>query len=377
MSEKTERKYYPAAVVWEITFACNMRCLHCGTAAGKIRSDELTTQEALNLIDELTDLGSERITLSGGEPLLRKDWALLARRVNERGAHAYLITNGYAVDEAIIAQFEELGFKNIGVSFDGTEKTHNYIRQRDESYRRAVKAMSMMAKSGKINFCAVSQISNMNLGELDQIKRILEDIGVPKWRIQMTTSTGRMREHSEMVLTLDRFPQFIDKLLAYKQSNGIAIDVGENIGFYGCKGTKLWDDKPYMGCFAGLRVAGITSNGDVRGCLSLPEEFKEGNIRDSSFAAIWNNPQGFAYNRQFSNLTAEGFCRTCKYQPLCRGGCATTSYAASGTRANNPYCIYQVELQEGIDGPDNDLVADLLEHVNRKLKAEARPIESQ
>ncbi len=74
----SEFKLYPSAVVWEITFACNMRCIHCGTSAGKRRPDELTTEEALNLIDELAELGSEAITISGGEPLLRDDWPLLA-----------------------------------------------------------------------------------------------------------------------------------------------------------------------------------------------------------------------------------------------------------------------------------------------------------
>ena len=68
----TDFKFYPWSVVWEITFACNMRCLHCGTSAGKKRPDELNTHEALQLIDELADLGADNITLSGGEPLLRE-----------------------------------------------------------------------------------------------------------------------------------------------------------------------------------------------------------------------------------------------------------------------------------------------------------------
>ena len=101
-------KFYPETVVWEITFACNMRCLHCGTSAGKQRPEELSTDEALSLIDELTELGCKNVTLSGGEPLLRKDWKVLAQRLKDNGLISYLITNGYAMNEKYADDIEAL-----------------------------------------------------------------------------------------------------------------------------------------------------------------------------------------------------------------------------------------------------------------------------
>jgi len=354
-------EFFPETVVWEITFACNMRCLHCGTSAGKKRPDELTAEEALSLIDELAGLGCKSITLSGGEPFLREDWAELAARVKERGIRAYLITNGYAVTDEIVRELKRLEMNNVGVSFDGTEKTHNYIRRREDSWQKARNAMSLMAKHGQ-KFCAVSQISNINLGELDEIRQTLIDVGCPLWRIQMTTFTGRM--HKELVLPLENYPRLVDKLLEFKQKNDeIRIDVGENIGYYGCKGSQLWDATPFLGCYAGTRVAGVESNGDVKGCLSMQEEFVEGNIRDSSFTEIWNNPEGFLYNRRFTRETAGGACRECRYLPLCRGGCATTSVSASGERANNPYCMYQLEQKQGIEPVDSEVIAKLLDMI--------------
>ncbi len=351
-------KFYPDTVVWEITFACNMRCLHCGTAAGKLRPTELTTQEALGLIDELADLGCARIHISGGEPLLREDWRELARHMNTRGIHAYLITNGYVVTENIVKDFKELQIRNVGVSFDGIETTHNYIRQNKESHRRALNAMRLMREQ-EVLFCAITQVSNLNLGELDQIRQTLIDAGCPAWRIQMTTCTGRMSR--DLVLDLDNYPALIDKCLEYKKENSVIdIDVGENIGYYGCKGTELRDGHLYLGCYAGTRILGIESDGTVKGCLSMPEDFVEGNIRDSSLTAIWNNPEGFKYNRQFTRNTATGECHACKYLPLCRGGCTTTSWSATGQRANNPYCIYQIEQKQGIQPRDNETISRLL-----------------
>ena len=92
----------------------------------------------------------------------------------------------------------------------------------------------------------------------------------------------------------------------------------------------------------------------------MPEEFVEGNIRRRSFTEIWNNPDGFAYNRKFTRETAAGACRECRYLPLCRGGCATTSVSQSGCRADNPYCIYRMEVEEGISPVDPQEVVGLL-----------------
>lgn len=353
-----EFRFFPQHVVWEITFACNMRCLHCGTAAGKVRPDELTAAEAQALIDELAGLGCEMITLSGGEPLLRKDWREMTARIIGHGMKAYLVSNGYAVDQKTVDDFKRLEFTNVGISFDGTEKTHEYIRQSKGSFARAINAMRLMEKTG-IRFCALTQVSNINLHELDDIRKFLIDAGCKEWRIQMTTLTGRMQK--DFVLSLENYPRLIDKLLEFKKDNTILIDVGENIGYYGCKGLALNDNMPHLGCYAGVRVAGIESNGNVKGCLSMQEQFVEGNIRESSFTEIWNNPKGFAYNRKFTRDTASGVCHECKYLPLCRGGCATTSVSASGNRADNPYCIYQIEKAQEIEAPpDNEIIAGLL-----------------
>lgn len=355
-----EFQLFPHTVVWEITFACNMRCIHCGTSAGKRRPDELTTSEALGLIDQLAGLGCKSITLSGGEPLMREDWRQLAERIKHHDIQLYMVTNGYALTPEIARDLAALKFDHVGVSLDGTESVHNYIRQRDDSFERATNAMRYMDAAGA-RFCALTQVSNINLGELDALHGLLVDLKCRIWRIQMTTSTGRMKSHQDLVLTLDNYPKLIDKCLELKKATDIKIDVGENIGYYGCKGNALVDDEPYFGCYAGTRIAGIESNGDVKGCLSMPEEFVEGNIRKSSFTEIWNNPNGFAYNRKFTRDTAEGPCHDCRYLPLCRGGCATTSVSATGCRANNPYCIYQIEQAQGITGQEPEMVTAILE----------------
>lgn len=364
---------FPEVVVWEITFACNMRCIHCGTSAGKRRPDELTSQEALDLIDELAGLGCKVVTLSGGEPLMRDDWRGLAARVKQNGMKVHLVTNGYLITPEVAQDMAQLEFDHVGVSFDGSEKTHNYIRQREDCYERALTAMDLL-REYDVRFCSVSQISNFNLHDLDFMHKTLVEHGCKVWRVQMTTSTGRMKGQGNMVLSLENYPRLIDKLLELKAWQDINIDAGENIGYYGCKGTELNDGMAYYGCYAGTRVAGIESNGDIKGCLSMPEEFVEGNIRSSSFTEIWNNPDGFAYNRKFTRETASGACHDCRYLPLCRGGCAVTSVSQTGCRADNPYCMYQMELKQGISPVDPEEVIELLARYNPEALKGSRAV---
>jgi radical SAM protein with 4Fe4S-binding SPASM domain len=369
----SEFRFYPSYVVWEITFACNMRCLHCGTAAGKQRPTELTTQEALSLIDELAGLGCEHLVLSGGEPLMRKDWRELARRSKKNGIGTYMITNGFAVTPEVADDMVAVGLDKVAVSFDGIEKTHNFIRQRDDSYTRALRAFDLFRERNMV-YDAVSQISNINIGELEEMRKIIIDHGCGNWRVQMTTTTGRMREYSDLILSLPNYVKLIDTMIDFRQRDGLRVSPGENIGYFGCKGTELLNGGIYLGCYAGTRVAGIESDGTVKGCLSMPEDFVEGNIRDSSFTEIWNNPEGFAYNRRFTRDTASGFCHDCHYLPLCRAGCATTAFAQTGQRGNNPYCIHRIEMEQGIHPPqDEPYIAVILDRFDPKEVAGIDP----
>ena len=92
-------KYTPISVAWEITLACNMNCMHCGQSAGESRSNELTTKEALDLCDQLNKLNAKVINLTGGEPILRKDWSDIGKKIRDLGMDLSLLSNGLAIDE--------------------------------------------------------------------------------------------------------------------------------------------------------------------------------------------------------------------------------------------------------------------------------------
>ena len=345
--------YKPEFAVWELTQKCNMRCLHCGSYATGKRKDELTTEEALDLCDQLGDMGLKYITLSGGEPLLRKDWHKIARRLIENGVRVAMITNGYFIKENIKKFINLRPFiEQIAVSIDGIRETHDYIRQTPGSFDRGMDGL-MLARKLKINTAAISCISRWNLHELEEIQKELMKRKVLGWQVQVVFPGGRMREHmKQLPLPEDIIPvaQFIKREGEKFKNKKIPIDTfcADDMGY--CSSICKYINPHWQGCQAGLRSIGIESDGTIKGCLSLYPEvtdkedpFAEGNIREKSLKEIWENKDGFSYNRKFDKRKAKGFCRTCKHLELCRCGCSEVSYYATGSKYENPYCLYRLE----------------------------------
>jgi radical SAM protein with 4Fe4S-binding SPASM domain len=134
------------------------------------------------------------------------------------------------------------------------------------------------------------------------------------------------------------------------------VFIADNVGYYGIHERALRDSGAaicfWIGCRAGCQVVGIESNGNVKGCLSLPsqrqaiDEFVEGNLRHAFLREIWEKPGAFAFNRQHDVAQLEGFCATCRFRDICRGGCSCSAFGFSGSRFNNPLCFYRGAVEQ-------------------------------
>jgi radical SAM protein with 4Fe4S-binding SPASM domain len=101
----------------------------------------------------------------------------------------------------------------------------------------------------------------------------------------------------------------------------------------------------WKGCQAGVSVLGIQSDGGIKGCLSLPESFVEGNIRNRPLVDIWEDPSLFSYARHCSMSDLKGECIGCRFGRSCKGGCTTVSASMTGAPHNDPYCLFLLEKQ--------------------------------
>jgi radical SAM protein with 4Fe4S-binding SPASM domain len=342
--------YYPRACVWELTLRCNLRCKHCGSSAGASREQELTEEECLALADELVDLGCRRITLGGGEPTLHPAWDRIAFHLQELGAQVNMISNGFHWTEREIERALKAKMANVAFSLDGFEAAHDALRTKD-SFRRVVAAIELNRKRG-LATAVNTTINHLNREKLGEFRQFLAELGVFSWQLQFATPSGNLKHHPELVVKPEELLVLIPQIAEMRRDTEQKPDIhpGDDVGYYGKYEQALrgpHGELPFwLGCRAGCQVIGIESNGNVKGCLSLPSQkhgenrFVEGNIRCTPLASIWNDPQAFAYNRQYQAKELAGFCAVCRYRDFCRGGCSWTAYSHTQDRFNNPYCFY-------------------------------------
>ena len=341
--------YAPAFAVWELTLRCNLRCLHCGSYAGAARDDELGLAECLQVADDLAALGCRRMTLGGGEPTLHPHWSAIGRRLSDQGVLVNLISNGWAWTQEQVDQAFAGGLGNIGFSVDGLAPAHDTIR-RAGSFERVMAAIDLCLRAG-MPVAVATHINQLNAHGLRELGQALRDHGVSHWQLQLGTASGHLREHGELLLPPEDLLWLIPEIAELRTSApaGFELQPAHNLGYYGPHETALRaDGSPldvWIGCRAGCQVIGIESNGNVKGCLSLPSarhgqhRFVEGNLREARLPELWSRAGAFTLNRTFRPEQLGGFCAACRYRDICRGGCAWTAYDPSSDRFDNRYCF--------------------------------------
>ncbi len=339
-----EGKYIPEFCVWELTLKCNMRCLHCGSKAGKARENELTVDECMNVADQLIDIGCKQVTFIGGEVFLYTGWEKIARKMSEAGIAVNLITNGFMMGDSQINQIKYAKLSNVGVSVDGMEENHNKIRNVKTAFGKVLEAFDRLRREN-ISIAVVTTLIDLNFEDLEQMYDLFVDNCVDIWQIQIATPMGNMADEKSFLLDPAKVPLITKFIRDKRNDQKIRLYAGDDIGYYD-ENEMYLRNRPgtlsaWQGCQAGLRVIGIDSIGNVKGCESLYSDyFIEGNLREESLAEIWHKEGNFAYNRQFDVNQLTGRCKGCDKAHICRGGCRGACYFTTDSLFENPYCCY-------------------------------------
>lgn len=339
----------PAYVLWEITLACNLRCEHCAAAAGRPRPHELATAEALALCDALAALGVPAVCLLGGEPLVRRDWPLLAERLRGHGVAVGLITNGWAFDDRAAGTVARLGVCQVGVSLDAADPTlHDALRGRAGAHARACAALRRVAALDLPYRTVVTSVRRANLRALPALRDWLaENAPGFDWRVNVAGRHAGARFPAGAVLDEDGWlalARFVHDARAQLRGR-LAVSATHDLGYF--SRTLDLHDFEWRGCVAGLETLGIRSDGDVVGCLVMDDSFVEGNVRERALAGLWADPEAFAYNRRFDPAWLEGACAGCDLGALCRGGCRDHAASFTGSRFAYPFCLHRREREGG------------------------------
>jgi len=332
-----ERRFLdaPIFVQFDVTNACNLHCAHCITSSGDALENELSTDEALKLIEELAELNVFQIGFSGGEVFVRKDIFQLMERAKELGIRVQVTTNATLVNHTIAERLSALELVTVGVSLEGaTEESYGKFRGK-ENFKRALKGIKILLEYN-LPVKIKTAVSRDNIDEMEDIVKLAVELGVKAVDMFLLYPEGRAESMKERTLNREEIKEFLIRLseLRKKYSGKIDVDV---------------DDKPNAflvdpslntsTCGAGVYWAEVLPNGDVVPCVFL-KNWVAGNIRKESFREIWNSPlwESFRDRREL-----RGRCSRCEYSSSCGGGCRANAILMLGDeKGEDVLCFYEV-----------------------------------
>ncbi len=349
----------PFQVVWDITYACNLRCKHCYATAGKPLEDELTTDEALDIVDKLDRLGVTIIAFSGGEPLVRKDFFEITKYADEKGFYVAVATNGTLINEEMAKKMKENGIKYVQISLDGMRETHDGFRGIKGAFDKTVEGIKNCVKEGF--FVNVSMtVTKYNYHDVPAVIELCEKLGVNWFMHYNFIPVGRGREIVEADITPEQREELLRMLYQRNKTSNISLLStapqfarvalqcdAEMIPthFYNVNaGERLRKLAEFIGgCGAGRFYFAIKANGDIQPCVFFP--LKVGNVRYDDLEELWRN------NRVFEELRNKDIiegCGTCKYRYYC-GGCRARAYNYFGDYLKpDPGCINNIRYWKEI-----------------------------
>jgi radical SAM protein with 4Fe4S-binding SPASM domain len=339
-----DRQLRPILAVWELTLRCDLSCHHCSSRAGRPRSDELSTEEALLLVEQLARLGVLEVTLIGGEAYLRDDWLLIVDALSRRGIECTMVTGGrgFTVERAHAAR--HAGLKSVSVSVDGLAATHDALRGLDGSHAAALAAIDHARDAG-LQVSANTQVARPNRRELPSLFELLAARGIHSWQVQLTVAMGRVVDRPDLLLEpyhLIEVMPAIARIKTRADALGIVVWPGNNLGYFGPHEAALHNGGHYPSCGAGWSVLGIESNGNLKGCPSLPSaEYVGGSVREHALNDLWERAPALRFTRDRGPDELWGFCKDCYYAPACKAGCSWTAHSLFGRRGNNPFCHHR------------------------------------
>ncbi|MDD1691888.1 MAG: radical SAM protein [Methanoregula sp.] len=352
---------YRPVVFWNLTDRCNLSCAHCYNRSGPRcpTEGELSTAQALGLIDDLADMGIPLILFTGGEPLMREDIWELAQHARKKGIKMALSTNGTLITTDIARRIRKSGIEYAGISLDGARaETHDRFRNSPGAFERTVSAFAACRQAGLR--CGVRvTLTKENCGELEALIDLASSLGASRFCLYWLVPAGRGIESYERLqlgpgevtealtliyrkaketdpsvmefLTVDA-PQDCIHLLTSMEQDG-SPDIPE---------ARQLLQSLNGGCSAGTRVANIDAHGNVYPCqFARSDNFLAGNIKIQPFSRIWGDTANPVLAR-FREKQARfgGRCAECTYRDLCGGGCRVRAYAVNGDfLAEDPFCF--------------------------------------
>jgi mycofactocin radical SAM maturase len=322
----------PICLTWELTYACNLACVHCLSSSGRRDPNELTTRQAEAVIDELQAMKVFYVNIGGGEPTVRPDfWHLLDYAVAHQVGVKFS-TNGIKIDKQNAARIASTDYVDVQISLDGATAEVNDAVRGQGSYGTAVRALENLAEAGFKDAKISVVVTRHNVGQLDEFKALADRFGATL-RLTRLRPSGRGADvWEDLHPSADQQRALYDWLVVAGQG----VLTGDSFFHLAGFGEPL----PGLNlCGAGRVVCLIDPVGDVYACpFAIHAEFLAGNLlQDGGFDKVWRESALF---KDLRRPQSGGTCAKCAHYDSCRGGCmAAKFFTGLPLDGPDPECI--------------------------------------
>jgi mycofactocin radical SAM maturase len=318
----------PVNLTWEVTLACNLRCRHCLSASGRAGPRELSTREALDLVEQVHRASVFQVNFGGGEPFLRPDFEKILAACHERGVMTCISTNGTLLDEPLVERLSRTGLVAIQVSLDGATRETNDLLRGQGTYDRAIAALRVLAKSS-IPTSVNAVLTAANAPEIAALYELAGRLGV-SFRVSRFRPSGRGAESWG-----DLRPSAAE-LLGFSEWLAGTGNVRTGDSFF----SLTPQERQGLGlnlCGAAKLTCCVGAEGDVYPCAFLQRpEFRAGSVRETPLQGLWNEAAIF---ESFRALRIHS-CEDCRRFDQCHGGCPAMAYhLGRGVSGGDPECL--------------------------------------
>jgi len=347
----------PLLVIWEVTQACDLACVHCRASAQPDRNPaELSTEQGYRLLDEIRSFGDPLMVFTGGDPLKRPDLFDLARYSVKIGLRTNVTPSATPLLTAdAIRKFKDAGIARMAISLDGPDaQSHDDFRGIPGTFERAMFALEEAQRIG-LDTQLQTTVTRRNRARLSEIAEIARRVGTKMWSLFFLIVTGRAEGGDD--LSAEEYEKVFEFMYDLSKTAPYGIKTTEAMHYRRYVAQRMKSDhRNAPSAAAGAvvwRTAGVSDGkgfvfishkGEIFPSGFLP--LRGGSVLENSLTDVYRNSELFKTLRDTTQR--EGKCGICEYQKIC-GGSRSRAYALTGNYlAEDPRCVYQPNLAEAL-----------------------------
>ena len=305
---------------FELTRRCNEHCIHCGSSCGDAPCTELPVETWKRVLDEVAadfDLHRLQLAITGGEPLLYRDFFDLMEYAHAKGFRWGMTTNATLITPQVAARLADCGLGTVSVSVDGTPEQHDAFRQTPHAYERAIAGIQNLIDTHALHAIQITSVlTHANVHDLPLLYETFSALDIDSWRVINIEPIGRALQRPDLMFTREDYRYLFD-FIRDKRAADMPVEYGcqHYLGLDYEREVRDW----YWFCMSGVYVGSITCEGDIVGCLDVERrpDLVQGSVLTSRFSEVWRD-RFEVFRQDLSQKCAR--CSGCEDRPWCMGG---------------------------------------------------------